>query len=176
LTRKGGVAYTWRNVGAWRSLAARLVWDQKVGGSNPLAPTMLCAPMVRFLLYLVRWQLSTPILAPIIAIVKGPQAGEPLQLFGTPKDWLAATIANLIGGCLFFWVDRFIFKSEAIERWEVLKAGACHDCGHVTLVRRLVVAPGGYDRSDDESPQYRCPECSKKKLEQLIREGRVKPA
>jgi hypothetical protein len=126
--------------------------------------------MLRFVLYLVRWQLSTPILAPVMSIMQHKSA-----MFGTPEDWMAAGVANLIGGCIFFWVDRFIFKSRALERWEVLKAGACHDCGHVTLVRRLVVAPGGYDRTDDADPQYRCPDCSEKKLAQLIKEGRVKP-
>jgi hypothetical protein len=28
-------------VGAWRSLVAHLLWEQGVGGSNPLAPTNL---------------------------------------------------------------------------------------------------------------------------------------
>ena len=32
-----------RTVGAWRSLVAHLVWDQGVGGSNPLAPTNTCS-------------------------------------------------------------------------------------------------------------------------------------
>lgn len=26
-------------IGVWRSLGARLIWDQEVGGSNPLIPT-----------------------------------------------------------------------------------------------------------------------------------------
>ena len=33
------VAYTLGFFGAWRSLVARIVRDDEVGGSNPLAPT-----------------------------------------------------------------------------------------------------------------------------------------
>lgn len=61
----------------------------------------------QYCIYLIRWQLSTPILAPIVAIFKHSHS-----LFGTREDWIAATIANLIGGLIFFWVDRFIFKPK----------------------------------------------------------------
>jgi DNA-directed RNA polymerase subunit RPC12/RpoP len=124
--------------------------------------------MVKFILYLIRWQLSTPILAPIVAYFKHSES-----MFGTKEDWIAATIANLIGGCIFFWVDRFIFKSKAVEKWEILKYGPCHDCGHNGLLKRLVAAPG-YDKTNDANPEYRCKECSEKKLESLIKEKKVK--
>ncbi|MEI6520562.1 MAG: hypothetical protein WCO98_11090 [bacterium] len=122
--------------------------------------------MVRFILYLVRWQLSTPILAPIVALYTHQKMFDPTQ-------WLAAGVANLIGGCIFFWVDRFIFNSSKLEQWELMKSGECYDCGKTDLVRRLVKAPGGYDRSDDSAPQYRCKECSEKKLNQLLKDGKV---
>jgi len=48
-----------------------------------------------FALYLLRWQLSTPILWLV------------LYLLGS-SVW-ATVVANLIGGCIFFWVDRWIF-------------------------------------------------------------------
>lgn len=56
--------------------------------------------MKKFLLYLLRWQLSTPILALVLFFM---------------KDWnyvLATIIANLIGGIIFFWVDRWIFNKK----------------------------------------------------------------
>ena len=52
----------------------------------------------RFALYLIRWQMSTPILAGVLWLL---------------ADWpaLAATVvANLVGGVVFFWVDRAIFE------------------------------------------------------------------
>ena len=56
--------------------------------------------MKRFALYLCRWQLSSFVLAPC------------LFFLGHLGEWPAAIIANLIGGCIFFWVDRIIFKEE----------------------------------------------------------------
>lgn len=54
----------------------------------------------KYLLYLLRWQLSTPILAVCLHFMAG--LGE-----------LWATIfANLIGGLIFFWVDKYIFKDK----------------------------------------------------------------
>lgn len=56
------------------------------------------AEISRYALYLLRWQLSTPILALVLYLIGG---------LGT---LLATIIANLIGGAVFFWVDRLIFK------------------------------------------------------------------
>lgn len=69
--------------------------------------------MKKFILYLIRWQLSTPILAIIVYLI---------------TDKIIATIvANLIGGMIFFWVDKFIFTSKK-----------------------------GYDKTRDANPQFRC--------------------
>ena len=55
--------------------------------------------MKKFILYLIRWQLSTIILAPCIHYL--------------PFDTLTKTIiANLIGGCIFFWIDKNIFNKS----------------------------------------------------------------
>ena len=53
--------------------------------------------MKQYLLYLARWQLSSPILA--------------ICLWLLPFNMITKTIiANLIGGLIFFWVDRWIFN------------------------------------------------------------------
>ena len=49
-----------------------------------------------FLLYLLRWQMSTPILYGVLYFL-----GSSLE---------ATIAANFIGGCLFFFVDKQIFK------------------------------------------------------------------
>ena len=53
----------------------------------------------KFILYLVRWQLSTPILALCLKFLN----------FSTLINTI---IANLIGGCIFFWVDKSIFNKD----------------------------------------------------------------
>lgn len=53
--------------------------------------------MKRFILYLIRWQLSTPILALCLSVLK----------FNTLTNTI---IANLIGGVIFYFVDKKIFK------------------------------------------------------------------
>ena len=53
--------------------------------------------MRAFILYLIRWQLSSFILAPCLIWFSG------IGVVG------ATIIANLIGGCLFFFVDKWIF-------------------------------------------------------------------
>ena len=60
--------------------------------------------MKKFFLYLVRWQLSSPILA-VCMVWMG--------------EWnvaIATIVANLIGGCIFFWVDKWIFGDKDSNR------------------------------------------------------------
>lgn len=111
--------------------------------------------MRRFILYLIRWQLSTPILW---LVVRNLGAG----LWQT-------VVANLIGGSIFFWVDKFIFTSKAVEMWHFKEKGICDDCGKETSLWRLVLAPN-YDKRDAE-PKFFCMECSKRRTDQLRNRG-----
>lgn len=54
----------------------------------------------RFALYTLRWELSSIVLAPC------------LMWLGHLGAWPATIIANLIGACIFFMVDKFIFKED----------------------------------------------------------------
>lgn len=120
----------------------------------------------RYALYLIRWQLSTPLLAPIVAYFKHSDA-----MFGTAEDWIAATIANFIGGLIFFWVDSFIFTSKSLSsQWEVKENVRCVDCGKLCRGYRLVKTDN-YDRTKDRYPEFRCEEHSQKKVKKLKKKG-----
>jgi hypothetical protein len=110
--------------------------------------------MKRFVLYLIRWQLSTPILWIVVR-----KMGASLT---------STIIANLIGGAIFFWVDRFIFTSPIPEVWHV-KEGRCDNCGANSHLWRLVRTTG-YDKSN-ASPVFLCMECSKLKTDALRAQG-----
>jgi len=108
--------------------------------------------MLKFLLYAFRWQLSTPILYPVVKCLGA--------------DFWAVALANLVGASIFFWVDRFIFGAR-VQEWEFMELGRCHDCGKYGAVKRLRYDPRGYDRRDDPTPQFRCKECSARKLSEM---------
>jgi hypothetical protein len=119
----------------------------------------------RYILYLIRWQLSTPILAPIVAYFE-----QSPSLFGSADAWIGSAVANLIGGLIFFWVDRFIFTSERLGAvWQVQENVRCEDCGKIARGYRLVKTTG-YDRTK-APPQFRCEKCSIRKSDSLRDKG-----
>lgn len=101
----------------------------------------------RYLLYLVRWQLSTPILAICLMYLQ----------FGVTWNTI---IANFIGGLIFFWVDKFIFTSKVLApQWEIAENIKCHDCGETTARGYRLVRAKNYDRTSAK-PEFRCEKCS----------------
>lgn len=113
----------------------------------------------RYFAYLIRWQLSTPILYFVIIWMAG-------------YDNLIATIvANLIGGLIFFWVDQYIFTSKALSaQWEVKDNVKCADCGKTARGYRIVKTDN-YDKTNDPAPKFRCEECSARKTAELKKKG-----
>ena len=111
----------------------------------------------RYLLYLVRWQLSTLILAPCMMLISS-----------IGVIW-ATILANLIGGLIFFWVDRFIFYDKTII-WDVKDNNICPVCSKVGRGYRLVKAKD-YDKRYDSSPVYLCELHSHEKTLQLRSHG-----
>jgi hypothetical protein len=118
----------------------------------------------RYALYLVRWQLSTPILAVCVYYLT--------QSLGA--TW-TTIVANFIGGLLFYWVDRWIFTRTDIlhtgELWEAVNNVVCVDCGANVPRGYRLVKTRGYDRSRDRNPEFRCHQCSRAKYERIRQTG-----
>lgn len=113
----------------------------------------------KYAFYLIRWQLSTPILAIVL-------------IWLSDMDTILATvIANLIGGLIFFWVDKFIFRTmSANPLWEIRDNAVCFDCGQVGRGYR-VAEWLGYNRKQDKNPQFRCEHCKDIKLQDVSRKA-----
>lgn len=113
----------------------------------------------RYSLYLIRWQMSTPVLAVCIIY------------FAYLGDFWSTVIANFLGGLIFFWVDRFIFR-HCINKpiWEVHHEITCTDCGNISRGYRLVAAHN-YDKRQDPKPEFRCEQCSILKAVELQDRG-----
>ena len=124
------------------------------------------AMLKKFVLYAFRWQLSTPILAPVLIYCDRLFNDDPNINF-----WIATVVANFIGSCIFFWVDRFIFRTKIKNPlWEVKDETPCSVCGKTSRCYRLFRAKN-YDRTDDKNPIFLCEECSRKKVEELKERG-----
>ena len=109
----------------------------------------------RYALYLIRWQLSTPILAVV------------LIWLANLNTIVATIIANLIGGLIFFWVDKFIFRTMyPSPLWEIKEDAVCVDCGAKGRGYRITEWLG-YNRRQDKNPQYRCEVCKDIKMREV---------
>ena len=109
----------------------------------------------KYLFYLFRWQLSTPILSFVLIWL---------------NDWnvtIATIIANLIGGLIFFWVDKFIFKEVYLNpQWEIKENVICCDCGAENVLGYRITLWNQYNRVNDKNPEFRCIDCAMKKMEE----------
>jgi DNA-directed RNA polymerase subunit RPC12/RpoP len=118
------------------------------------------AMITRYLFYLLRWQVSTPILAFCVI------------LFARFGNIWATVIANFIGGLIFFWIDRYIFlKNTSEPLWGIKRNTVCSDCGAKIKKGYRLVYTKNYDRTKDKNPEFRCESCSEKKLKALIKNG-----
>ena len=70
---------------------------------------------IRFLLYLLRWQLSGLILYPVLLITL-PHTNVAISTI----------IANLLGGCLFFWIDLLLLTKGKSNEKRIIKTKKYH--------------------------------------------------
>lgn len=112
------------------------------------------ALLKKYLLYLTRWQLSAPILAACVV------------WFATLGTSMATVLASLIGGLIFFWVDKSIFQKANILKGEVCEVQqdiAYADCGHLADRRYGLAQASDYDKMNNNRPESRCHDCSGRK-------------
>jgi hypothetical protein len=120
---------------------------------------MLHINLKRYGLYLLRWQLSTPLLA--LCVI----------MFASLGTTWATIIANFCGGCIFFFIDKMIFQSEKLDAsWQIKEKVQCSDCGKIARGYRLVRSKN-YDKSHDKHPKFRCETCSTAKSKKMKRRG-----
>jgi len=109
----------------------------------------------KYILYLIRWQLSTPILAVV------------LIWLSSMNTLVATVIANLIGGLIFFWIDKFIFRTLSKNPlWEIREDVGCVDCGKTGRGYRITEWLA-YNRKNDKNPQFRCETCKDIKMQEV---------
>lgn len=61
--------------------------------------------MIRFIAYLLRWQLSTPVLWVCLYL-----------LLPCMSELGATIVANFVGGCTFYYVDKLIFGRKKDDK------------------------------------------------------------
>lgn len=109
----------------------------------------------KYALYLLRWQCSTPILAVV------------LILMSNFNPTIATVVANFIGGLIFFWIDKFIFRTRTkVPLWEIMDDTICSDCGKSGRGYRIVEWRG-YNRRKITGAQFRCETCKNIKMEKV---------
>jgi len=115
----------------------------------------------QYMMYLIRWQLSTPILA-VVLIVMGK--------FGIGAT-IATIVANFIGGLIFYWIDKFIFRKKIlVPWWEVRENIVCSQCGKPAARGYRLVKSKNYD-AESKKPVFLCETCSMQKSKQLHEKG-----
>lgn len=115
----------------------------------------------KLIVYMIRWQLSTPILGVATYLSTG----------ASPWNSMTAAIwGNVIGSLIFFWIDLITFSMGNLEKqWEIKDNGKCIDCGNVGRVYRLALAPR-YNRIKAVA-EFRCEKCSIGKTKLLKEKG-----
>ena len=114
--------------------------------------------MKKFMYYAIRWQLSTPILWACIKYLK----------ILTSNELVLTIIANFIGSCIFFWVDKYIFVVNYRKPlWEIRQTVLCHDCNEIVPYGFRIALKYKYDKTKEKNPEFRCYKCAIKKAQNM---------